>query len=245
MGCRRRVMMMKGFNLVECCVSMALILIILSALFQQYMQVKQHDDMLHASIEEAMEIRTVLDFMRDRIQHAGFTPCQALHYLQHPSEQLSKTDLASITISPNQIVCRRMGEPFTSADAISTRRIRLMKTIPCLPGDEIVIADCEHVEIHLVKQIEQRGRGMEIELQPPLIFNYHSAFYVGPWVEESFFTRPNKQGENSFIYQAKHTETLTTHIQNMIVKRDTDKVHVLLMSKQHEHLNMQVRLRMP
>ncbi len=236
---------MKGFNLVELSVSMALTLIVLSVLLQQYVQVKQYDDKLYASIEEVMEIYSILGLMRDRIQHAGFTPCQSLDYLKHSTDDLNKINFASLTLLPHQIVSRRMGEPFSSALTLSANRIKLMKNIQCSPGDKVVIADCEHVEVRLVKQIEQGTKGIEMELQHPLTFSYRSNLYVGPWVEERFFMKPSKLGDSLLIYQTKHSETLSIQIQNMMITHDMNKIYVSLVPKQHPPLTMQVHLRMP
>lgn len=235
-----------GFSLIEFAVSLVLVSIILCALIQQYTQLKQHDEIMHSSLDEAMEVQFTLDFIRGRIQQAGFTPCRALHYLQIVDHRPLKDDVAALTVIPQGIVTRRMSETYALAQTIShSHDIKLLATNKWLPGQVVMIADCEHAELHVVTEIYLNDKHVYVRFQSPLSFSYPAGLYISPWVEERFLMMPNKSGDNVLIYEGKHTEMLTPNIKKMQITQEADKIQVVFELKQQGHLAMHTRLRMP
>lgn len=236
---------LRGFSLVECCITLVLISALLCILMQQYLQVKQQYGYTNAALDEAIEVQLAIDFIRDRIRHAGFTPCRGLSHLIVSDTRLKKVDMTAWRFLANDLICRRMDGFFSQAFVSKPHamKIKLSKPLKLTIGQSVMIADCVHAEIQTIENIDVIGGHQYLTLRKPLFFEYSSPFYLGLWIEEHFWIKPNSRHESSLMYQKEHADVLTPYIQRIEASHSEGMIHLKCELKQHKVVNIDVRLR--
>ncbi|MCR9192536.1 MAG: prepilin-type N-terminal cleavage/methylation domain-containing protein [Gammaproteobacteria bacterium] len=195
----------QGFSLIEWMIGLALSLSLITACIQQYAHVQRHFHWLVVKMAKASGLPITLDLLRSRGHQAGFTPCLSLPALQtldrrsgHALQMLSFSDHDS------KITFRRMHEVHVPVAKIrGQRRVTLAASMTWHTGMPLIIADCQHAEVHAAYQISQRS----INLAHALRFDYHAPIYIGAWVEESFWIK-----NHTLYYQQQHAEALMSDI---------------------------------
>ena len=215
----------RGFNLVELCVSSALMTLLLSMLFQQYLQLKQHHDAMQSALDEAFEVQYASDLIRHHIQQAGFTPCGML------------LDISPLTISKNEMTIRRMGLPFTKAMVKTHGHDVLLQTALSLkPGDVMLMTDCMHAEKHVI----QTKLGNRLQLRDEIHQLHSGTIYIGPWIEERFLI-----SSKALSYHRLHTEVLTHSVISLeAILQGKNNVDVIMTRRSGEKQLISVRMRM-
>lgn len=211
----------RGISLIELLISLSLASFILLLLIQQYVWVKQNYQRMQNEWNEMNDLQAIVDLMRDRVQHAGFTPCANV-------EQLKTIDprdghaLFAIATQDDRLLINYMSESFALVFALWNNQQLVIAPSQALAEQlrerPIIIADCYHAEIDSVAMITSMRDGILITLRHPLRFNYHSPIYVGEWVQSSFFMRKTSQNERSLFYQHDRADALSSIIKNFVVQ---------------------------
>ncbi len=179
-----------GVSLIELlvcfCISMLLIGILSAHLFSM---TKQYHSM-HQALDEVMELQWVFDFMRKKIRHAGFTPCRELNQLDVVDTRDMPEALHAVAIMKTPVpalLIQKMDEThFGRVKRLAPDKLYMPRG-QIASGRPILIADCEHAEIHHAEK-----RGQVIQLKKPLVFDYEDEIYAGEFVTEQFFFRPHR-----------------------------------------------------
>jgi type II secretory pathway component PulJ len=201
---------LQGFSLIETMVSLALAMFILTVLTQQYLSIKQQNIQLQKTIADQAELQWVGDLIRSSIRNAGFTPCGNIDHLISVDQTGKNPHLSSIDIQPQQLSIRRMSDHVIEGHRQLNANTLLMQAKPKLnKQDLILIADCFHAEIHSVKDHIVYANEQKVILDNALAFEYQNPFYVGEWIQESYFIRPTSLGKQGLFYRRQHSEELT------------------------------------
>ena len=168
-------------------------------------------------LEVSFDLQWVSDLLTDSVRRAGFTPCLSLDNLQvidrREGLQHAITSIRIDNKLKQLIQINRMSEWFVPVVRIlNPTQILIPKSIAFNLKRPIIIADCEHAEIHQLAGIEILPRNYLITLAKPMLFSYEQVAYCGEWLEEQWFIKKNTKGTNALYYHAAQTEELTTHI---------------------------------
>jgi hypothetical protein len=159
--------------------------------------------------------------MGQRAIKAGFTPCLSVTHLitadrRNHDHPLSAYDVAKR--SAQHIQLNRMSDNFGMLTSIQTStELKMTPNIPIKKNKAIIIADCHHAEVHKTLSLTHLKYSTLIHLIQPLRYTYTSPIYVGEWLEEQWFTQPNKKGVHALFYDDGHPEELTDNIHRMQV----------------------------
>ena len=150
----------QGFSLVELMLSVALSSLIVLLLFSLYLSIKQNYQYYVREINDRQAILQVFNFLRDEINHAGFSPCINLSLLDNSSGSLGllvySSDSSDIPpaikkrVIPEGHVLHfsRLDFDFTTIKKQwSNRQWVTSELVPLKKGRSILIADCHHYEI--------------------------------------------------------------------------------------------------
>lgn len=222
----------QGIGLPEVMISLLLASLIIIALMNHYISIKQHYSRLQSSVDDAMELQWAGDIIRDSIRQAGFTPCLNV-------EHLITENLAAIEVDVD-LKINRMSSRFNMVlNNSNPSRILLTSTTLLHDDRSVLIADCYHAEVGRVLEVKHSSNGQMVVLANPLIFVYQPPVYVGEWVQERFFIRQSK----GLFYQRDHTDELTPLVKNMLVKQTKNLVKVILVLKNGMDLELETRIR--
>ena len=198
----------QGAGLAEIMISLLLASLLMTALMNHYISMKRQYNHLQTALDEAMELQLASDFMRDSIRQAGFTPCLNLDRLNIVDHREGGEPVMAINVSHKDLRINRMSPYFDVVTDISSPTHLLIthkKTLHV--SHPILIADCYHAEIHRLREVN----GQQITLEKPLAFTYQPPIYIGEWVQERFFVRP----QGGLFYQREHTDELTSLVKTM------------------------------
>jgi len=202
-----------GFSLTELLVSFFISTLLILILTQHLLSMSRQHHHVHAALDQAMELQWVLDVMRDRVHHAGFTPCRRLDHLITTDTRDLPEPLFPIEISPNdpaKLYIRKMNETALTQISIKTNTMIFMdKSVSLKPDRPILIADCTHAEVHDITSIEAARGGKLVTLKKPLVFEYEPSVYVGEWMSESFYFK------HGFMYKQHRADKLTSQIKHI------------------------------
>ena len=229
-----------GAGLPEIMVSLFIASLIMTALIQHYISTKQHYIHLQSTLDDATELQLSIDYLRNSIHQAGFTPCLSINQLLTFDNRDGQEPLAAMYLRPGGpplLQINRMSAYFdtiislTSATEILASRTKLLR-----PEHPIVIADCQHAEVHTIREISHTETTQFITLKNPLAFQYEEPIYIGEWVEEQFFVRKQR---GLFYHHHHHTDELTTQVKSMLPTVQDTPVGLLVqvvLGVDHEHI---------
>ncbi|HBI21346.1 MAG TPA: prepilin cleavage protein [Legionella sp.] len=235
-----------GVGLPELMISLFIASLIMTALIQHYVSTKQHYGHLQSTLDDATALQLSIDFMRNSIQQAGFTPCLSINQLITVDNRDGDKPLTAIDLHPSAqplLQINRMSADFETIISLkSNTEILASHTKTLHLGHPIVIADCNHAEVHTIREAYHTNTTQWITLNTPLVFQYETPIYIGEWIEEQFFVR--KQG--GLFYHYHHTDELTAHVKSMLPSvQNTPQglfVHVVLgVDKQMVQVDTRVR----
>jgi len=236
-----------GFGLTELLVSFFISTLLILILTQHLLSVSRQHGQVHTTLDRAMELQWVFDVMRDRVHHAGFTPCRRLDHLVSMDTRDVPESLLPIEIKGDMrstLCIRKMNETAPAQAHIKEDAVFMVDKSISLKSDRpVLIADCIHAEVHDVDRIEPTRGGRLVYLKKPLVFEYASSVYVGEWVSESFFLK------KSFFYQQHRVDKLTSWLSSVAFEIDNHtaypKLSMNFTSRDGVSDVLEARVRMP
>ena len=222
-----------GLSLVEIMFSLLLSSILLILLMQQYLSARQHFQRVYLQLEQEIDLQLVVVLMRDSVRQAGFTPCAGVAHLSCLDHRDTQHQLQAIQFeATNSLRLSRMSEHFSSVMAlVNANQLMIEKDIIYKPGSTVLIADCYHAEVQTVTKTYQTRAGQIVELASPIAFSYKQPFYLGAWLEEHYFIKPNSRGQLALFYKLTRAEHLTDIIRQFAVQWVTKNNQLLLKIK--------------
>lgn len=202
--------MIKGWSLVEMLIGLFLGVLLLTILINHFLWVKKLYGEITLSLQQALELKIVENFIREKIKRAGFTPCLKLNGLIFSKERNNK--LVSPPIKENYLSLVRMSEHFSQTVEITSHAITISPALTIRAKDFILIADCYHAEVRQVVFSKAALGNLRLELKDALHFSYTPPIYVGKWIKEEFFIKKNLRGVDTLYYRNGHAEELSSLI---------------------------------
>lgn len=220
-----------GLTLTEVLVSLLIASILMSVLTQCYITNKRQYLEIEKRLEQNFDVQWASELLSDSIRRAGFTPCVSMDLLTSIDRRKEERGIKSIRID-NQlgqsIQINRMNDAFFELQEIQNpSQIFVPNTTSFHNNRPVLIADCEHAEVHDVLNIEKLAKGQLILLNKPLLYSYTTPIYIGEWLEEKWFVKNNKQGQPALFYKLMQTEELAPQIQAL---------HISQKQRQHKQL---------
>lgn len=208
-----------GMSLSEVLVSLFLSSIIFASLMQFYCNSKDHYLKAEKILAEELDLKWVSELLSDSIRRAGFTPCIGLDQLAVIDTRPHTPSIHGLKIemsSPQIIQINRMSEYFSKVVSVQNTR-HLITSDPVLVHKKhpLLIADCDHAEIHQIDSMVPHAEGFLIILKKPLQFNYSASTYVGEYIEEQWFIKKNIEGGSGLYYRSFQTEELTPLVKSL------------------------------
>ncbi len=201
-----------GMSLLEVLISLFLSSLIMTTLTQFYLSSKKQYLEAEAILAKNFDVQWVSDLLSDSIRRAGFTPCLSIDQL------ITDDKLQSIRIQnhPQQLIqIQRMDEHFYQVKQLNGSTKIVIERSVFHEKNPILIADCEHAEVHQVLGVTVQANRTILTLKEPLRFSYSASVYVGEFVEERWFIKKKAIGETALYYQANQAEEMTPLIHSM------------------------------
>jgi len=236
-----------GFGLTELLVSFFISTLLILILTQHLLSVSRQYHQIHATLDQAMELQWVFDVIRDRVHHAGFTPCRRLDHLIVADTRDSPESLLPIEVETGEHIklnLRKMNEAVLTQVIIQTNVVFFInQSVRLHVGRPILIADCMHAEVHDIDSIQPTRGGKLVTLKKPLVFDYEPEVYVGEWMSEAFYF---KQG---LFYKQHRADKLTSQIKRVQFSLDNHtnypKLSMLFVLHNGTSGHLEARVRMP
>lgn len=231
-------MKQRGLSFIELLVSLALSVLLITALTTHYFGLKRQFLNRDARIHQELDLFVLQDYIRASLRKAGFTPCASIDSLMTPKEQElnavhweEKKRLTIQSLSSQYLI---HPELLAFKD-----KIHLKETHAFEQGMHILIADCFHAERLTIKAVA----GKTLYFKTPLIYSYRPPIYLGRWFTESFYIAKNKAGIKALFYQSEKSEELSTTISDMQYARKHAGVTLHFLLDNGEKIIEQIRLR--
>lgn len=212
-----------GVSLSEVLISLFLASVIMTLLIQFYLGSKHQYIEIEKILEAEFDMQWVDDLLSDSIRRAGFTPCLGLDQLQVIDHRNYRNNIHALNIE-NQpypfIQVNRMKENFAKLIKIESPTTLLVEHL-ITPNEKrtLLIADCNHAEIHEFFSMNQHVNETRITLRKPLVYFYETSAYVGEFLEERWFIKKNAQGQNTLHYQCLQTEEVTPLVHSLSIEK--------------------------
>ncbi len=211
-----------GIGLSEVLISLFLASLITTTLAQLYLSNKRQYVAAQKLLEVNFDIQWVSDLLRDSIRRSGFTPCLGIDQLKTIDRRNFKRTISGLIIeqTPEQLIqINRMSEFFTKIiDIQSPTRLIVSDGTLFKKLRPVLIADCEHAEVHQILRVDKLERGYLVILTKPLMFSYTPSVYLGEWYEEKWFIK-KRDKKTALYYKLFHTEELTTLVHSLHIER--------------------------
>lgn len=212
-----------GIGLPEVLISLFLTSLIMATLGQIYLSNKRQYSEAQTVLSASLDLQWVSDLLSDSIRHAGFTPCLGVDQMETIDRRNNKKNLSGLTIeqSPQQSVqVNRMSNLFSKVIAIqNTTQLIVSNTVLFKKHRPILIADCEHAEVHQILSVEKSAKTYLLTLAKPIMFSYPTTTYAGEWFEEKWFIKPNTKKDRTLHYKLFQTEELSSLIHSLKSKK--------------------------
>jgi hypothetical protein len=236
-----------GLSLSELLISLFLSTVIMTTLIQLYLGSKRQYIETEKILETSFDLQWVNDLLTDSIRRAGFTPCLGLDYLHvidrrnHPKN----SPALNIENQPQQFIqVSRMKENFSQLIKVeSPTRLVVERSVEFNEKRPLIIADCEHAEIHEQFRTNQQLNETEITLSKPLMNTYGRSAYVGEFLEERWFIKKNAQRNNTLHYQLAQTEEVTALVHSLHTQQNKRYLEVSLGLKDEKNYKIKIAVR--
>lgn len=216
-----------GIGLSEVLISLFLASIILTTLTQLYLSNKRQYMEAQKLLEASFDLQWVSDLLSDSIRRAGFTPCLGIDQLKTVDRRDYNRTIPGLKIEklPRQLIqINRMSEVFAQIiDIQSPTKLVVSNGLLFKQQRPVLIADCEHGEIHQVLRVDKLVKGYLVTLTKPMMFSYAASAYIGEWFEEQWFIKPNAKKDNTLHYKLFQTEELTSLVHSLQIK--SQRIH--------------------
>lgn len=227
-----------GIGLPELMIGLLLSSLILIALLQHFIVIKQQYHTLEVQLEAASETQWVIDLLRHSIRQSGFTPCLRIDRLVARDHRQSARRLQGIDIKDG-LQSAYMSPYFDEVIEIKNPSQLLTTATQLIRLDyPLLIADCYHAEVVTVKAVKSDANQQTIILNTPLWFTYQNPTFLGVWIEERFWVQNNR-----LFYRYHHTDELTNAFQTMSVEMNQLVVGVTLKQTDGKILHIMTRMR--
>jgi hypothetical protein len=205
------------------------------SIIQFYLGCKRQYHEAERVLTTCFELQWVGDLLSDSIRRAGFTPCLGIDQLQVIDRRHNqRIDALKIENKAHQFIqVNRMSEHFAKVMKMQNpSQIGVQNSVRFHAKRPILIADCEHGEVHELLNIEQHTDESLITLNKPLRYSYDTAStYVGEFFEERWFIKSNVKGHKpTLYYQLTQTEEVTSVIHSLHTKQDAQNKRFLELS---------------
>ncbi|KTD53787.1 hypothetical protein Lsan_4197 [Legionella santicrucis] len=212
-----------GMSLSEVLISLFLASVIMTTLIQFYLESKHQYLEIEKILESDFDVQWVGDLLSDSIRRAGFTPCLGLDQLNVIDHRNYQNNIHALKVEnhPSQFIqVSRMKESFAKLIKIESPTTLLVQHLVALNEKRpLLIADCNHAEIHELMGINQQANETRIILKKPLIYFYETSAYVGEFLEERWFIKKNAKRQNTLYYQWVQTEEVTSLVHSLSIKK--------------------------
>jgi hypothetical protein len=219
---------------------------------QQFVLIKQQSARVFLQLNQAQELHWLSDVLRSRVRMAGFTPCRRLEHLVVADTRAKAQSLAEyefVSQPHASLTLRRMHQSAVRVLKQISPTDVLIESTPISIQYPIMLADCEHAEVHTLADATKTPEGVHIQLQEPILFTYQLPFYYAEWVTESFFMRQTRERGRALFYQYHRVDQLTRLVQDFSAKRFQIEASLLVelnlqLSNQHSQM-LVTRIRAP
>lgn len=203
----------RGISLPETMISLFLASLILIALLQHYIHIKQHYHVLQTAVDTSSQTFWAIDLIQNNIRQAGFTPCLNVNRLMTLDKRNGQDGLKAVDMQDG-LQINRMSSEFDEVVEQATTNQLLATTIQThRPGDVLIIADCYHAEVFTARDVGVSSNRQLITLERPLVFTYQPPVYIGDWIEARFFIRSDR-----LMYHYRRTDELTARVKTLSVQ---------------------------
>jgi hypothetical protein len=213
-----------GMSLTEALISLFIASLISLVLVQLYIMSKRQYIHAEKLLEIRFERQWVSDLLSDSVRRAGFTPCVSIEHLEISDRRslVSKISAINIEYSPRPLLqVNRMSEVFSTVTDFQSSSTLIASPEGSFKEERpVLIADCYHAEIQQILNVNSIKRGFVLSLRKPLLYSYEPPVYVGEWLEEKWFIKPNIKKKKSLHYQLFQTEELTPWINSLGIKKE-------------------------
>lgn len=222
-----------GFSLLELMVSFLISSVLMMLLMQQVLQLKRQSQLIYDTMNQALEVQWLTDFIRHRVHKAGFTPCRRLDDLTVIDTRSNPETLTSIELNTQQngFSFRHMHDDVSEVTAQLDLKTLLVTTLHLNKEYPVLIADCHHAEVHSIAKMTRHKKESVVVLNEPLVYSYHSPIYLGEWVSEAFFIRTVYENKKALFYRYHRVDQLTSHIHSLSTDLGNIHNHFLLRLK--------------
>lgn len=225
----------QGFGLLECLIGTMLALTILTILLHQYVHIKFQTELAKQAMQTESRLHTVLELLKSSGHQAGFTPCLPIGELQS-FDHRNGYGLQAIRIdklSNSKLILQRMTHFIPAFAHSQANHFTLNALWKSKSHNPVIIADCQHAEVLDNYQIKAQS----IQFFHTLKYNYHPPIYIGQWLSESFWIKPNLNGQPALFYQAhQQAEELSSDIQTLqavvVTKQQNHFLQILIGKEQ-------------
>ena len=225
-----------GYGLVETLISLLLATLMTITIIQQYLNIKQQLMRVTSTLQASFELDWVSDQMRSSIHRAGFTPCGNLDRLISSDPRIRAID------TNHHLQMQRMDDKYAHGIEVLNATTLLVAENPKLNAQfPILVADCFHAEAHKIQGIERSLKQQVVHLTKPLIFTYQTPFYVGEWIQETYFTHSS----GGLFYQNHHSDELTSQVNALSTNRRHSLLQVTLYLKNKQQISIAAMVRSP
>lgn len=212
-----------GIGLSEVLISLFLASLIMTTLIQLYVSNKRQYIEAQKLLGVSFDLQWISDLLSDSIRRAGFTPCLGIEQLKAMDRRSFKKNIPALIIAqnPEQLIqVNRMSESFTRViDILSPTRLIVSDGNLFKELHPVLIADCEHAEIHQILRVDKLEKSYLVILTQPLMFSYTPSVYIGEWFEEKWFIKQSDKKKTALYYKLFHTEELTPLIHSLAIKK--------------------------
>lgn len=212
-----------GMGLPELMIALFLSSLIIIALLQHFITIKQHYHLLETQLEITSQTQWVIELLRNSIRQAGFTPCLRIDRLIAIDHRQNLRRLQGIDIKDG-LHSTYMSPYFDEViESISPTQLLTTATRAIRLEYPVLIADCYHAEVVTVKSVQSFANQQKITLKTPLLFTYEQPTFIGILIEERFWMQNNR-----LLYRYHHTDELTNVFQTMSIHMNRSQVEVTL-----------------
>lgn len=215
---------LQGISLLELMLASALSSFIVLAVWQGLAIQQRAMNQIHHHMAVDVELASVASILRDRIRHAGFSPCLSLAHLVTLDEEANPLLPYQLDELGQRLTLNRMGDAYQEVTVINDHELRVNRQKKSTSVH--LISDCFHAELVRISQHDRNG----ILLQHPLRFSYQPPVFLGEWQSESFEVIKGK----GLMLHGHRSDVLSDRVQQL-------EIH-LLEDKQRFRLKLQVEV---
>ncbi|MDI1353088.1 MAG: prepilin-type N-terminal cleavage/methylation domain-containing protein [bacterium] len=209
----------QGISLSELLISLLLSSLLMTILMQFYLHNKQQYIVVENKLDTHFDLQWITNLLSDSIRRAGFTPCLGIEQLISVDRRSTDNTISALKINSfpvQSLQISRMSEEFTELSSVDhPTQLFVNEFIELNPKHSVLISDCYHAEVHHIATIRKHPHGTLIVLAKPIQFVYPSGAYLGEWLEESWFIKPNFSGSKTLHYQLRGTEELSAMVHSL------------------------------